>query len=293
MKRLAAIVVALDNNVAVPRGPNTVCEPIPPNAPAKSAALPLCSRTTMIRKKQMMMCRAVIRYTMAGKDYYSNDVTAERTHLLSLEDLREDYRQAEFSEQNCETNPIEQFNKWFKEAQAAHLKEPNAMSLATATLDGKPSNRIVLLKEVSDDGFVFYTSYASRKGGELKTNPFCALTFLWAELERQVRVEGRAEKASREKSERYFAGRPKGSRLGALVSNQSAVLASRQPLVDGLGELEAKYSGTDDVPMPDYWGGYCIVPYIIEFWQGRTNRLHDRLLYTRKDDAWTVERLSP
>ncbi len=219
---------------------------------------------------------------------------AERTHFLSLADLREDYRLAEFGEQNCETNPIAQFNKWFGEAKAADSKEPNAMSLATATLDGKPSNRIVLLKEVSDDGFVFYTSYSSRKGQELKTNPFCALTFLWAELERQVRVEGRATKLSREKSDSYFRRRPKGSRLGALVSNQSTVLPSRQPLIDGLLRLEAKYAVTDDVPTPDYWGGYCITPYTIEFWQGRTNRLHDRLLYSKEAGGnWRIERLSP
>ncbi len=220
--------------------------------------------------------------------------SAERTHYLSLADLRQDYRLAEFTEANCQTNPIAQFNQWFGEAQAADLKEPNAMSLATATPHGKPSNRIVLLKEVSENGFVFYTSYTSRKGRELKENPLCALTFLWAELERQVRVEGRAEKVSREKSESYFRRRPKGSRLGALVSNQSTVLASRQPLLDGLLRLEAKYAHTDDVPTPDYWGGYCVIPYIIEFWQGRTNRLHDRLLYTREEgDDWRIERLSP
>ncbi|MBV8864823.1 MAG: pyridoxamine 5'-phosphate oxidase [Acidobacteriaceae bacterium] len=207
--------------------------------------------------------------------------------------MREDYRLAEFSERNCETNPIAQFNRWFEEAKAADLKEPNAMSLATATLSGKPSNRIVLLKEVSDDGFVFYTSYSSRKGRELETNPFCAITFLWAELERQVRIEGRAERVSRERSERYFRRRPKGSRLGALVSNQSTVLASRQPLIDGLLALQAKYADTDDVPVPDYWGGYCVLPNIIEFWQGRTNRLHDRLVYTQRSGDWRIERLSP
>jgi len=224
----------------------------------------------------------------------SAERTAERTHYLSLADLREDYRLAEFGERNCETNPVGQFNKWFSEAKAADLKEPNAMSLATATLDGKPSSRIVLLKEVSELGFVFYTSYSSRKGKELETNPLCALTFLWAELERQVRVEGGAERLSRDESEKYFRGRPKGSRLGALVSNQSTVLPSRQPLVEGLLELEARYANTDEVPTPEYWGGYRIVPYTIEFWQGRTNRLHDRLLYTKEAGGeWRIERLSP
>jgi pyridoxamine 5'-phosphate oxidase len=219
--------------------------------------------------------------------------SARRTHILSLENLREEYRRAEFDEQNCETNPIAQFAKWFTEAQSAHLKEPNAMSLATATLEARPSNRIVLLKEVSEDGFVFYTSYTSRKGRELASNPFCALTFLWAELERQVRVEGQAEKVSREKSERYFRGRPKGSRLGALVSNQSAVLPGREPLIGKLASLEAKYAGVEDIPTPDYWGGYCVAPYAVEFWQGRINRLHDRLLYSRSGNEWRIERLSP
>jgi pyridoxamine 5'-phosphate oxidase len=219
--------------------------------------------------------------------------SAKRSHTLSLENLREDYRRAEFSEQNCEKNPISQFAKWFTEAESAHLKEPNAMSLATATVAGRPSNRIVLLKEVSDDGFVFYTSYTSRKGKEISSNPFCALTFLWAELERQVRVEGRAEKVSREKSENYFSKRPKGSRLGALASNQSAILAAREPLLEKLTSLEARYAGLEDIPMPDYWGGYCVTPDSVEFWQGRTNRLHDRLLYSKSQGRWTIQRLSP
>ncbi len=218
---------------------------------------------------------------------------AKRSHVLSLENLREDYRRAGFGEGNCETNPFAQFAKWFTEAQSAHLKEPNAMSLATATLEGRPSNRIVLLKEVSEGGFVFYTSYASRKGRELASNPFCALTFLWAELERQVRIEGRAEKVSREKSELYFKGRPKGSRLGALASNQSEILSGREPLVEKLAWLEARYAGVEDIPTPEHWGGYCVVPYAIEFWQGRTNRLHDRLLYSRSGNGWRIERLSP
>lgn len=219
--------------------------------------------------------------------------SAKRSHTLSLENLREDYRRAEFSEQNCETNPIAQFAKWFREAQSAHLKEPNAMSLATATPEGKPSNRIVLLKEVSDNGFIFYTSYISRKGNEIASNPFCALTFLWAELERQVRVEGRAEKVGREKSQNYFNKRPKGSRLGALASNQSTILPGREPLLERLTSLEARYAGIEDIPMPDYWGGYCVTPSSVEFWQGRTNRLHDRLLYSRVGDEWMIQRLSP
>ena len=218
---------------------------------------------------------------------------AKQTNL-SLEALRADYRLAELSEANCQTNPIQQFQTWFQEARAAELKEPNAMALATATLAGKPSNRIVLLKEVGDFGFIFYTNYQSHKGRELEANPSCAATFYWAELERQVRVEGQVEHVSREKSEKYFRGRPKGSRLGALVSSQSEVLPNREPLEVRLAELEAQYGATDDVPLPDHWGGYCITPYTIEFWQGRTNRLHDRIQYRRKDeDNWIIERLAP
>jgi pyridoxamine 5'-phosphate oxidase len=217
----------------------------------------------------------------------------ERTHTLLLEDLRADYRREELDEANCQTNPFSQFHKWFLEAQAAELKEPNAMSLATTTLTGVPSSRIVLLKEASENGFVFYTSYTSRKGRDLENNPNCAATFFWAELERQVRIEGRAERVTKEKSEAYFRKRPKGSRLGAVVSNQSAVLASRRPLIEGLAALEEEYAETNEIPMPAYWGGYSILPNSIEFWQGRPNRLHDRLLYLREGETWRIERLSP
>ena len=212
---------------------------------------------------------------------------------LALADMREDYQLAEFGEATCEPDAIRQFQIWLNEAKDADLKEPNAMSLATATVDGRPSNRIVLLKDVSENGFVFFTSYESRKGQELRANPQCALTFLWAELERQVRVEGKAERVSREQTVAYFKRRPKGSQLGALVSNQSQVLPDRQPLIDRLSTLEAQYAETDDVPTPEYWGGYCVQPETIEFWQGRTNRLHDRLQYTNTGRAWRIERLSP
>lgn len=168
------------------------------------------------------------------------------------------------------------------------------MTLATATLNGIPSARIVLLKELTDRGFIFYSNYTSRKGHECETNPNVALTFYWAELERQVRVEGQVEKIPSEKSEAYFRGRPKGSRLGALASHQSEVVPSRDPLETKLAELERKYANTDDVPMPSWWGGYLVLPKAIEFWQGRPNRLHDRLLYRLGSDfSWTVERLSP
>jgi pyridoxamine 5'-phosphate oxidase len=217
----------------------------------------------------------------------------KRTPTLLLEYMRADYRREELDEATCETNPFAQFHKWFLEAQAAELKEPNAMSLATATSRGRPSNRIVLLKEAGEDGFVFYTSYTSRKGLELETNPNCAATFFWAELERQIRIEGRAERVSQEKSERYFRTRPKGSQLGAAASNQSTFLSSRKPLIDRLAVLEKQFADTDEVSMPSYWGGYRIIPDSIEFWQGRPNRLHDRLLYLRDGEIWRVQRLSP
>jgi pyridoxamine 5'-phosphate oxidase len=220
--------------------------------------------------------------------------SVERTHRLSLSDLRENYRCGELNEQNCDPNPVVQFERWFKQAQAADLKEPNAMTLATVSAAGRPSARVVLLKEVSDLGFVFYTNYDSRKGQELRINPLCALTLYWPELERQVRVEGRAMFISRTESEAYFRTRPKGSRLGALASNQSEVLPSREPLEQRLAELERKYAHSQEVPMPENWGGYIVSPESFEFWQGRPNRLHDRLRY-RKDngETWIIERLSP
>ena len=213
---------------------------------------------------------------------------------LVLEDLREEYRRGALDEQNCDSNPIAQFRVWMEQARAANLKEPNAMTLATATLDGKPSARIVLLKELTDQGFVFYTNYTSRKGQECDSNPNVALTFYWGELERQVRVEGTVERVSQEKSEAYFRNRPKGSRLGALASHQSEIVPSRAPLEAKLAELERKYANTDDVPTPEWWGGYFVRPDAIEFWQGRPNRLHDRLLYRLDANfAWTIDRLSP
>jgi pyridoxamine 5'-phosphate oxidase len=220
--------------------------------------------------------------------------SAKRTHRLSLADIREDYRMGEFGEENCETNPIVQFEKWFLDAQTTENKEPNAMTLATATADGRPSARIVLLKEVSDAGFVFFTNYTSRKAQDLETNPRCALTFYWSDLERQVRVEGKAVRVARGQSEAYFRSRPRGSKLGAWVSHQSEPIPGRQVLESKLAELEAQYAGVDDIPAPDFWGGYCVVPESIEFWQGRPNRLHDRIRYRKKGETeWIIERLSP
>lgn len=214
--------------------------------------------------------------------------------IMEIADLREDYRLRVLDEAHCAPHPMRQFEQWFKEARSAGVKEPNAMTLATVDAGGQPSARIVLLKGLERDGFVFYTNYQSRKGRELAENPRCALTFYWAELERQVRVEGFVQKVSKEQSAAYFNGRPKGSRIGAVVSNQSSELPSRQPLEKRLAELELAYSNTDDVPMPATWGGYHLTPHALEFWQGRTNRLHDRIVYRLNGDGtWRMGRLAP
>jgi pyridoxamine 5'-phosphate oxidase len=213
---------------------------------------------------------------------------------LSLGDLRENYTRGDLDESDLNHNPIAQFESWFAEARRSGLKEPNAMTLATATRDGRPSARIVLLKEVSENGFVFYTNRESRKGRELAENPFAALTFYWAEHARQVRIEGPVERLTRASSAAYFETRPKGHRLGTWASRQSKVIESRTILEARLGDLEARYRDTDRVPVPEFWGGYRVIPESIEFWQGRPNRLHDRLRYFRThNETWRLERLSP
>jgi pyridoxamine 5'-phosphate oxidase len=205
-----------------------------------------------------------------------------------------EYARATLDESSADADAIRQFEIWFAEARSARLAaDPTAMTLATATPDGVPSARIVLLKSVSPSGFVFFTDYRSRKGNDLAFNPRAALVFWWPELERQVRVTGTVSRVPTSESEAYFRTRPIGSRLGAWSSHQSQILPSRDPLEDRFAEMRARYAD-GDVPLPPYWGGFLVAPDSIEFWQGRTSRLHDRLRYIKTPDAsWTLERLSP
>jgi len=210
---------------------------------------------------------------------------------VDLHDQRQSYERAALDESSVNHDPVAQFQAWFKEAGESDIKEPNAMTLATATTDGKPSARIVLLKEFSHDGFVFYTNYRSRKGEELLQNPHGALLFFWDELERQVRIEGTLQKVSADVSDAYFAIRPKLSQMGAIASKQSSIIEGRQILEQEMEKLE----GTAELKRPQEWGGYVLVPDYFEFWQGRRSRLHDRITYVKQEGAasWKIQRLAP
>ena len=209
-----------------------------------------------------------------------------------ISDLRNEYTLSGLDAADVLPNPIAQFRQWFDAALGANLPEPNAMHVSTVTANGRPDGRIVLLKDVSEAGFVFYTNYESRKGRELGDHPFAALTFFYPELERQIRIEGRVEKVSAEESDAYFGSRPRGSQIGAWVSHQSTVIDGREVLENRQRELEAQFAG-QSVPRPPYWGGFRVVPNALEFWQGRPSRLHDRIRYRQEGGKWLIERISP
>ena len=209
-----------------------------------------------------------------------------------LAQIRREYSREELSEDQVDPDPIVQFGHWMAEAIAAELPEPTAMCLSTVDAEGKPSSRMVLLKGFDGDGFVFFTNYNSRKGRDLAENPNAALTFFWPELERQVRITGLADKVSPEESDEYFKTRPFTSRVGAWASDQSEVLSSKMALAAKAAKLAVKYA-TGNVPRPPHWGGYRVGPDLIEFWQGRPSRLHDRIVYKLIEDEWKISRLSP
>jgi pyridoxamine 5'-phosphate oxidase len=197
-------------------------------------------------------------------------------------------------ESDVDADPFRQFRRWFAEVTAVGVPQPEAMALATATPDGRPSARMVLLRHFDERGFVFFTNYESRKGQELLANPRAALVLYWEPVDRQVRVEGSVEKVSAAESDAYFAGRPRGSQLGAWASPQSQVLPGREALEKRVGEVETSHEGNDKVPRPPFWGGFRVVPTVIEIWQGQPDRLHDRLCYRRHaDGSWRLERLAP
>ncbi len=212
----------------------------------------------------------------------------------TLQGLREDYRKSTLEEKNASENPFTQFDNWFKEALNAEIPEPNAMIIATVNEKGFPSARTVLLKGFDEKGFIFYTNYNSQKGQDLSANPKCALVFNWLALERQIRIEGIAEKLSPEESTAYFHKRPKKSQIGAWASPQSQIIKTRDLLEDNLKNLNAEYMDSESLPRPNHWGGFRIKASRIEFWQGRSSRLHDRLNYVKNEDnTWKRTRLAP
>lgn len=207
--------------------------------------------------------------------------------------LRREYTQAGLNKANLAANPFSQFETWFQQANQAHITEVNAMQIATSTAQGKPSLRTVLLKAFDEQGFVFYTNYHSQKAQQIAENPQVAALFFWKELERQVEITGRVEKVSTLESLKYFTSRPRGSQLGAWVSAQSSIISSRKLLEAKLEEMKLKFSH-GEIPLPDFWGGFRIIPDTVEFWQGRPNRLHDRFEYRlTEQNSWQIERLSP
>jgi len=215
------------------------------------------------------------------------------TQLKPLSDIRRDYSKMTLDTNAVDKDPIVQFEKWFQKAITSNVPEPNALTLSTVSEDGRPSGRIVLLKGVERGRFVFYSNYQSQKGKELEKNPACGLTFFWPELERQVRVEGIASRADSISSEKYFQSRPRESQIGAWASPQSAIISNREILDERVQQIQKKFDGLEKLPKPNQWGGFEVEPMKIEFWQGRPNRLHDRIVFTKVDEVWQVHRLAP
>jgi pyridoxamine 5'-phosphate oxidase len=213
--------------------------------------------------------------------------------MASLASIRTEYTKASLDINAVHRNPIEQFGQWLNEALTAKVPEPTAMHLATVNESGRPSGRIVLLKGVENSKFVFYTNYQSQKGKELDTNPACALTFFWSELERQIRIEGVAHRIESTRSDEYFKSRPRSAQVGAWSSPQSSVIKDRKLLDERVAEMEKRFEGQDSLPRPHQWGGYELEPFMFEFWQGRPNRLHDRILYVKAGKDWNINRLAP
>jgi len=213
--------------------------------------------------------------------------------MQNLANIRKDYRKATLDTTNVDQDPFRQFEKWFAEALQSEVMEPNAMHLATVNDLGKPSGRMVLLKGLENNRFVFYTNYQSKKGKELENNPACALTFFWPELERQVRIEGMASRVDPQLSDAYFQSRPRESQLGAWASPQSVMIQNRTILEQRFSEMEKKFEDLQAIPRPHQWGGYQVDPFEIEFWQGGARRLHDRVQYTKVDNIWKIFRLAP
>lgn len=219
-------------------------------------------------------------------------MSGENQESKNVAKLRRDYNKEALAESEVSENPIDQFKEWFKKALSADLLDPNAMTLSTADKDGVPSSRTVLLKGVDAEGFRFYTNYKSRKGKELEENPQAAICFYWPAHERQVRIQGEVQKLGRDESETYFHQRPRKSQISAWASQQSTKVASREELISKFKEMERHFEG-EEIPLPEFWGGYILKPARIEFWQGRAGRMHDRICYEKEKDGWTRFRLAP
>ena len=211
---------------------------------------------------------------------------------MDISSIRKDYQLKSLSEKDAAKNPFDQFAKWWDEAIKSEIDEVNAMTLATVDQRNRPSARIVLLKDYNSSGFVFYTNYESNKGTQIESNPYASLVFFWKELERQVRIEGKCERVASSESDAYFKSRPVGSQIGAAASPQSSIISDRSILTDKVEELEKQFPN-GNIPRPSHWGGYRLIPETIEFWQGRSSRLHDRIKYLKEGDIWKIVRLAP